>query len=37
MSSALYPQVAGDFLRFKESYGPVDKLNTRVFLVGPKA
>ncbi|XP_077284120.1 pyruvate carboxylase isoform X2 [Arctopsyche grandis] len=36
MSAALYPQVTGDYLRFKDSYGPVDKLNTRIFLVGPK-
>lgn len=36
MSAALYPQVTRDFLAFRESYGPVDKLETRVFLVGPK-
>lgn len=36
MSSALYPQVTNDFLTFKESFGPVDKLPTRIFLVGPK-
>ncbi|KRT84744.1 hypothetical protein AMK59_2091 [Oryctes borbonicus] len=36
MSAALYPQVTRDFLAFRESYGPVDKLDTRIFLVGPK-
>uniref|UniRef100_A0A336MAP5 CSON012357 protein n=1 Tax=Culicoides sonorensis TaxID=179676 RepID=A0A336MAP5_CULSO len=36
MSAALYPQVTSDFLAFKEQYGPVDKLSTRIFLVGPK-
>ncbi|XP_052872656.1 pyruvate carboxylase, mitochondrial isoform X1 [Anopheles cruzii] len=36
MSAALYPQVTNDFLNFRDTYGPVDKLNTRVFLTGPK-
>ncbi|XP_018565235.1 pyruvate carboxylase, mitochondrial [Anoplophora glabripennis] len=36
MSAALYPQVTKDFLGFKDKYGPVDKLDTRIFLVGPK-
>lgn len=36
MSAALYPQVTDDFLTFREQYGPVDKLDTRIFLVGPK-
>ncbi|XP_039293902.1 pyruvate carboxylase 1 isoform X1 [Nilaparvata lugens] len=36
MSSALYPQVTDEYLTFKETYGPVDKLDTRIFLVGPK-
>lgn len=36
MSAALYPQVTNDFLNFREQYGPVDKLDTRVFLTGPK-
>lgn len=36
MSAALYPQVTKDFLAFKEEYGPVDKLDTRHFLMGPK-
>ena len=29
-------QVSEDFFRFREKYGPVDKLETRHFLVGPK-
>ncbi|XP_076758922.1 pyruvate carboxylase isoform X1 [Xylocopa sonorina] len=36
MSAALYPQVTNDYLNFREQYGPVDKLNTRIFLTGPK-
>jgi pyruvate carboxylase len=36
MSAALYPKVADDFFSFRETYGPVDKLSTRHFLVGPK-
>lgn len=36
MSYAMYPQVASDFFEFRDTYGPVDKLETRVFLVGPK-
>ncbi|XP_039957967.1 pyruvate carboxylase, mitochondrial isoform X1 [Bactrocera neohumeralis] len=36
MSSALYPAVTEDFLYFRENYGPVDKLDTRIFLTGPK-
>lgn len=36
MSAALYPQVTEDFLRFQKQFGPVDKLDTRVFLTGPK-
>nr|XP_022906264.1 pyruvate carboxylase, mitochondrial isoform X2 [Onthophagus taurus] len=36
MSAALYPQVTKDFLAFHQQYGPVDKLDTRMFLVGPK-
>lgn len=36
MSAALYPTVTNDFLTFREEYGPVDKLDTRIFLVGPK-
>lgn len=36
MSSALYPAVTEDYLNFREEFGPVDKLDTRIFLVGPK-
>lgn len=36
MSAALYPKVAEDFFRFRDQFGPVDKLGTRIFLVGPK-
>ncbi|KAF5284585.1 hypothetical protein FQR65_LT02411 [Abscondita terminalis] len=36
MSAALYPQVTKDYLSFRDRYGPVDKLDTRVFLTGPK-
>ncbi|XP_056639826.1 pyruvate carboxylase, mitochondrial isoform X1 [Diorhabda sublineata] len=36
MSAALYPQVTKEYLAFNEKYGPVDKLDTRIFLVGPK-
>ncbi|XP_020279245.1 pyruvate carboxylase, mitochondrial isoform X2 [Pseudomyrmex gracilis] len=36
MSAALYLQVTKDYLSFKERYGPVDKLETKIFLTGPK-
>lgn len=36
MSAALYPKVTTDYLSFKEQFGPVDKLETRIFLTGPK-
>lgn len=36
MSSALYPTVTDEYLTFKEDFGPVDKLDTRIFLTGPK-
>lgn len=36
MSAALYPQVTNEYLTFKDQYGPVDKIDTRIFLVGPK-
>lgn len=35
MSAALYPTVFDDFKTFRETYGPVEKLNTRLYLVGP--
>lgn len=36
ISAAMYPKVMDDFLRFKNDYGPVSELDTRIFLVGPK-
>merc|ERR1719320_1587658 len=36
MSAALYPQVARDFFTFKHKYGPVEKLDTPRFLMGPR-
>lgn len=35
MSAALYPKVFDDFMTFSQSYGPVEKLDTRLFFVGP--
>jgi pyruvate carboxylase len=35
VSAALYPKVFDDFKDFEQQYGPVDKLDTRTFLVGP--
>lgn len=34
MSAALYPRVFDSFESFRSKYGPVDKLNTKTFLVG---
>ena len=36
VSSALYPKVTDEFLDFRDKYGPVDALDTRMFFVGPK-
>lgn len=36
ISASLYPKVAREYLEFKEKYGPVDALETKLFLVGPK-
>jgi len=36
MSYVMFPKVLEDYLEFKLKYGPVDKLDTRVFFVGPK-
>ncbi|OQV12880.1 Pyruvate carboxylase, mitochondrial [Hypsibius exemplaris] len=36
MSAAMYPKVAEEFFQFRNEYGPVDCLSTRIFLVGPK-
>ena len=35
ISSALYPKVFEEFENFRQTYGPVDKLDTKTFLVGP--
>ncbi|TGZ73309.1 hypothetical protein CRM22_001584 [Opisthorchis felineus] len=36
MSSAMYPKVFEEFEQFRQQYGSVDKLPTRVFLTGPE-
>ncbi|CAG0888481.1 unnamed protein product [Cyprideis torosa] len=36
MSAAMYPKVTDEFLYFRDIYGPVDKLDTHIFLTGPK-
>lgn len=36
MSAAMYPEVCENFLEFRNVYGPVDRLDTRIFLTGPK-
>lgn len=36
LSAVLYPEGTDYYLSFQECYGPVEKLNTRIFLVGPK-
>ena len=36
VSHALYPKVFEDFRTFRDQYGPVDKLDTKTFLVGPE-
>lgn len=36
MSHVMFPKVLEDYLEFKMKFGPVDTLDTRVFLVGPK-
>lgn len=35
ISAALYPTVFDDYEEFRKNYGPVDKLDTRTFLIGP--
>lgn len=35
LSSALYPKVFDDYQDFRKVYGPVDKLGTRTFFMGP--
>ena len=34
MTSAMFPQVFDEFEQFRQQYGPVDKLDTRIFLTG---
>ena len=36
MSAALYPKVFDEFVEFRTKFGPVDKLDTHTFLVGPE-
>lgn len=36
MSSAMFPREFDDFEQFRQKYGPVDKLDTRVFFTGPE-
>ena len=35
MSSAMYPKVFDDYQNFRQEFGPVDTIDTRLFLVGP--
>lgn len=36
LSSAMYPKVFDDYQDFRTVYGPVDKLDTRTFFIGPE-
>ena len=36
ISAALYPKVFDDYEEFRKNYGPVDKLDTKTFFVGPE-
>jgi len=36
LSSAMYPKVTEDYLNFRNDYGPVDLLDTDIFLYGPR-
>ena len=36
MSYVMFPKVLEEFLEFKQKFGPVDCLDTRVFFIGPK-
>lgn len=36
LSYVMFPKVLEEFLAFKSKFGPVDTLDTRAFLVGPK-
>lgn len=35
VSAALYPKVFDEFKEMQKKYGPVEKLDTKTFLVGP--
>lgn len=35
MSYVMFPKVLEEFLEFRKKYGPVDKLDTRSFFIGP--
>ncbi|XP_014239714.1 pyruvate carboxylase, mitochondrial isoform X1 [Cimex lectularius] len=35
LSAAMYPAVTDEFIQFRNQYGPVDKLETGIFLTGP--
>lgn len=36
LSAAMYPKVFNEFKDFTANFGPVECLNTRLFLEGPK-
>jgi pyruvate carboxylase len=36
MSYVMFPKVTDGYLEFKEEFGPVTNLDTRVFFIGPK-
>ena len=36
ISASLYPKVTDNYLEFKETYGPVGALDTKLFFSGPK-
>lgn len=36
LSASLYPSVFRDYMRFKEEFGPMEPLHTRLYLTGPE-